>query len=155
MGDNLKIKNGVLVYKKKRTKTNEYNYNDQLVQLELSRRVKTISRMTFSGCRNLKAIKFNENLKEIGYEAFYNCVSLEEAIIPVGAKLSEGAFRDCRNLKKVILPPLKVLPKNLFKGCVSLEGIVIPDTVEIIEEGCFYGCKNFIHRLIHMFSTYG
>jgi hypothetical protein len=104
LGDNLKIKNGVLVYKKKRTKINEYNYNDQLVQLELSRRVKTISRMTFSGCRNLKAIKFNENLKEIGYEAFYNCVSLEEAIIPTAlCELFDGAFMDCRNLKKVNL----------------------------------------------------
>lgn len=148
MGDNLKIKNGVLVYKKKKTKINEYNYNDQLVQLELSRRVKTISRMTFSGCRNLKAIKFNENLKEIGYEAFYNCVSLEEAIIPTAlCELFDGAFMDCRNLKKVNLPPLKVLPKNLFKGCVSLEEIVIPDTVEVIEEGCFYGCKN-LKRII-------
>ena len=136
MGDKLKIKNGVLVYKKKKTKINEYNYNDQVLQLELSRRVKTISRMTFAGCRNLKIIKFNDNLKEIGYEAFYNCVSLEEAIIPVGAKLSEGAFMDCRNLKKVILPPLRVLPKNLFKGCVSLEEIIIPDTAFFYNFDC-------------------
>ncbi len=138
----MKIKNGVLVLNKKKTKINEYNYDENIVQLELSRRVKVISRLTFSGCRNLRVIKFNDNLKEIGYEAFYNCVSLEEVIIPVGAELCEGAFMDCRNLKKVVLPPLKVLPRNLFKGCVSLEEIIIPDTVEIIEEGCFYGCKN-------------
>ena len=98
--------------------------------------------MTFSGCRNLKAIKFNENLKEIGYEAFYNCVSLEEAIIPTAlCELFDGAFMDCRNLKKVNLPPLKVLPKNLFKGCVSLEEIVIDNKV------IGYRQKKYIHFL--------
>ncbi len=142
MGDNLKIKNGVLVLKKKKTKINEYNYNENVIQLELTKRVKEISRLTFSGCRNLEYVKFNDELKIIGYGAFMNCPRLVEASIPVGVELCEAAFMDCKNLKKVILPPLKVLPKNLFKGCVSLEEIVIPDTVEIIEEGCFYGCKN-------------
>ncbi len=139
----MKIKNGVLVFNKKKTKINEYNYNENLIKLELTKRVKEISRLSFSGCRNLNSVKFNDNLKEIGYEAFYNCVSLKEAVIPVElCVLGEGAFMDCRKLKKVVLPPLRVLPKNLFKGCVSLQEIVIPDTVEIIEEGCFYGCKN-------------
>ena len=139
----MKIKNGVLILKHKKTKINEYTYDENIVQLELTKRVKEISRLTFSGCRNLRFVKFNDNLKEIGYEAFYNCVSLEEAILPPALlHLREGAFMDCRSLKKVVLPSVKVLPKNLFKGCVSLEEIVIPDTVEIIEEGCFYGCKN-------------
>ena len=136
------MKNGVLVLKHKKTKINEYNYNDQIYQLELKKSVKEISRLSFSGCRNLRLIKFNENLEKIGYEAFYNCVSLEEIVIPVGAEVSEGAFMDCKSLERIVLPPLKVLPKNLFKGCVSLKEVVIPDTVEIIEDGCFYGCKN-------------
>ena len=89
------MKNGVLVLKHKKTKINEYNYNDQICQLELKKRVKEISRLSFSGCRNLRLIKFNENLEKIGYEAFYNCVSLEEIVIPVGAEVSEGAFMDC------------------------------------------------------------
>ena len=139
----MKIKNGVLVFKKKKTKINEYGYNENLVQLELTKKVRIISRLSFAGCRSLEVVKFNENLEEIGYEAFYNCVSLKEAIIPVALKLlGEGAFMDCRNLKKVVLPPIKVLPKNLFKGCFSLEEIVIPDTVEVIEEGCFHSCTN-------------
>lgn len=139
----MKIKNGVLILKKKKTKTNEYNYNEEITCLELTKRVKGISRMTFAGCRNLKTVIFSAELKEIGYEAFYNCVSIEEVIIPgFVAVLGEGAFMDCRSLKRVVLPPLKVLPKNLFKGCTSLEEIIIPDTVEVIEEGCFYGCKN-------------
>lgn len=139
----MKIKDNKLVLKKKKTKINEYCYNESIEQLELSDRVKVISRMTFNGCRNLKTLKFNENLQEIGYEAFYNCVSLEEAIFPVALKsLGEGAFMDCRSLKKVTLPPLKVLPKNLFKGCFNLEEVIIPDSVEIIEEDCFHSCIN-------------
>lgn len=138
----MKIKNGVLVYKKKKTKINEFNYNENIVQLELTKRVKEISRLSFAGCRKLKSVKFCDTLRKIGYGAFMNCPDLLEVSIPVGVEVCDGAFMDCRNLKKVILPPLKVLPKNLFKGCVSLEEIVIPDTVEIIEEGCFYGCKN-------------
>jgi len=139
----LKIKNNKLVLKKKKTKINEYCYNESIEQLELTKKVKAVSRMTFNGCRNLQTVIFNENLQEIGYEAFYNCVSLEEASIPVDLSfLGEGAFMDCRSLKKVTLPQLKVLPKNLFKGCFSLEEIIIPDSVEIIEEGCFHSCVN-------------
>ncbi len=139
----MKIKNNKLVLKKKKTKINEYNYNDQLLHLELSKKVKVISRTTFSGCRNLQTVIFNKNIEEIGYEAFYNCVSLTEIILPFSIKtIAEGAFMDCRTLKKVVLPPLRVLPKNLFKGCFNLEEIVIPDSVEIIEEGCFHSCVN-------------
>ena len=139
----MKIKDNKLVLKKKKTKVNEYNYNEDILHLELSKNVKVISRMTFSGCRNLQTVIFNDNIEEIGYEAFYNCVSLTEIALPSSIKiLGEGAFMDCRALKKVILPPLKVLPKNLFKGCFSLEEVIIPDSVEIIEESCFHSCVN-------------
>ena len=139
----MKIKNNKLVLKKKKTKINEYNYNENIEQLELTKKVKVISRTTFPGCRNLQTVIFNENIEEIGYEAFYNCVSLTEIILPSSIKvIGEGAFMDCRALKKVVLPPLKVLPKKLFKGCFNLEEIVIPDSVEIIEEGCFHSCVN-------------
>ena len=136
------MKNGVLVFKKKKTKINEYNYNENIVQLELTKRVKTISRMSFSGCRNLESIKLCDTLRKIEYGAFMNCRSLVEVSIPVGVELGDCAFMDCCSLRSAILPPLKVLPKNLFKGCSSLEEIIIPDTVEVIEEGCFYGCKS-------------
>lgn len=139
----MKIKNNKLVLKKKKTKINEYCYNESIEQLELAKKVKVISRTTFSGCRNLQTVIFNENIEEIGYEAFYNCVSLTGIILPSSIKvIGEGAFMDCRALKKVVLPPLSVLPKNLFKGCFNLEEIVIPDSVEIIEEGCFHSCVN-------------
>ena len=139
----MKIKNNKLVLKNKKTKINKYCYNESIEQLELTKKVKVISRAVFSGCRNLHTVIFNENIEEIGYEAFYNCVSLTEIILPFSIKvIGEGAFMDCRALKKVILPPLTVLPKNLFKGCFNLEEIVIPDSVEIIEEGCFHSCVN-------------
>ena len=139
----MKIKNGNLVFKRKKTRINEFSHNVQLVQLKLADRVKVISRMSFTGCRNLKTVEFNEKLLKIEYGAFMNCSSLEEIIIPASINvLGENAFKDCTNLKKVILPPLKVLPKNLFKCCFNLEEIVIPDTVESIEEGCFHSCTN-------------
>lgn len=139
----MKIKNGVLVLKKKKTQTNEYSHNEAIEQIELLKKVKTVSRMSFTGCRNLKTVKFNEKLEEIGYGTFMNCALLEEAIIPENLKvLGENAFKDCGNLKKVVLPPIRVLPKNLFRCCFSLEEIIIPDTVEVIEEGCFHSCTN-------------
>ena len=139
----MKIKNGVLVFKKKKTKVNSFNYNELIEYVEFSKRTEVISKMTFNGCRNLKSVVFSENIKEIGYGAFLNCALLEEVVIPQGTeKLGEGAFMDCRSLKKVVLPPVKVLPKNLFKHCFSLEEIVIPDSVEVIEEGCFHSCTS-------------
>ena len=61
----MKIKDNKLVLKKKKTKVNEYNYNEDILHLELSKNVKVISRMTFSGCRNLQTVILNENIEEI------------------------------------------------------------------------------------------
>lgn len=139
----MKLKNSTLVVKKKKTKANEFNFNEQLVRVEFKERVNKISRLSFTGCRNLEAVKFNNTLKEIEYGAFYNCASLKEIELPQTlTALGGNAFKDCSSLKKVVLPPLKVLPQNLFKGCFSLEEVVIPDTVEVIEEGCFHSCTS-------------
>lgn len=142
-GDKLKIKNNTLVFNKKKTKINEFNYNEQIVQLELGDKVKKLSRMSFAGCRSIEAVKFNNALEEIEYGAFYNCVSLSSAELPITLKaLGDGVFKDCRSLKKVVLPELRVLPENLFKGCFALEEVVIPDSVEVIEQGCFQSCTS-------------
>lgn len=139
----MKIKNGNLVLKKRKTKINEFSFNEKIEALVISKSTKEISKMTFSGCRNLKQVVFSEKLQKIEYGAFMNCAGLEEVILPKDLKvLSEASFMDCSALKKVVLPPIKVLSKNLFRNCISLTEIVIPDTVEVIEEGCFQGCVN-------------
>ncbi len=140
-GDFLKIKNGVLSFKKKEVKVNAFSYNEEITNLCFGKRLKIINKTAFNGCRNLKRVTFNDDIKEIKYGAFLNCSSLTEVVLPSHLEsLGEAVFKDNSNLKKIILPPLKVLPENLLRNCFKLEEIIIPDTVEVIEEGCFHSC---------------
>ena len=68
----MKIRNGVLVYKKKKTKINEFSHNEDIEKLELSDRVKIISRLSFSGCRKLEEVKESDTFIDSKY-----CVSVK------------------------------------------------------------------------------
>ncbi len=99
----------------------------------------------------------------IGANAFRNCTSLTEMIIPDNVRIfSTGngdnePFAHCDNLQKLTAPAFvldigyfprknletvvinggETLPQNCFRECNKLINITIPDSVEIIGAGAF------------------
>jgi hypothetical protein len=81
----------------------------------------------FNGCTNLKKVTFGTDLKTIGYRAFYNCSSLEQAPdlstvteMKVGGRgkyKGSYAFYNCNNMTgEIDLSSLTEIPKCAFTG---------------------------------------
>lgn len=82
--------------------------------------------------------------KSIGTYAFYNCVSIEEIVIPKYVKeIKSQVFGNCINLKKIDLPnSLTTIGNRTFYNCTSLEEITIPMFVKSAGENIFENCNN-------------
>lgn len=79
----------------------------------------------------IKKITLPNNLLTINFNAFEECVELEEVIIPNGVTtIGNHAFADCTNLKKVSIPnSVTDIDDFAFSGCSMLKTLVIPEGV--------------------------
>lgn len=120
---------------KKTVKIGAYAFaeNTKLINVSMSKSVKTIEKGAFLRCKKMKKINLNQvkrigeqaffcctklkmvkggsKLKEIGDEAYYGCSSLKEITLGKNVKkLGQYVFYDVANLKKIILK-MKKTPK--------------------------------------------
>lgn len=111
--------------------------------------VKSIEENAFASSANVKSIRIEEGVEEIGEVAFNGCQNLTRVELPNSLKsLGYGAFEDCRSLKEVSLGlGLEGLSNNLFKNCTSLVSITIPNQITFINDSAFEGCSN-INKII-------
>ncbi|MBQ1531313.1 MAG: Ig-like domain-containing protein [Solobacterium sp.] len=107
--------------------------------------VEEIEEYAFKNCRDLVNVTLSKNLKTLPSGLFSGCTSLEEIELP--ASLSgneadgspyEGPFSYCSSLKTVTFAEgFKVIPGKLFKDCTGLRQIHIPESVTHIGENTF------------------
>ena len=96
---------------------------------------KKIAQSTFRNCQNLKEIRFNQGLIEIGGWAFYGCKNLGPVVIfPKGVKkICSGAFEGCSSIKKVILPNHVMVERMAFMcGVTEVEFETDPPYVSLM-----------------------
>lgn len=141
-----------------------------LEELILPEGVREIGAEAFAYCKNLKRVQFPHSLEKIHSSAFAHCgveeIILKEGLISIGTSvfshctqlkqvfipssvhiLGNSAFQDCIQLKKVeftpcytSLPRISCLGASAFSDSGLIE-INLPDTIEVIENKAFYGCK--------------
>ena len=107
--------------------------------------VEEIEEYAFRNCRNLMNVTLSKNLKTLPSGLFSGCTSLEEIKLP--ASLSgnepdgspyEGPFSSCSSLKTITFEEgFKMIPGKLFKNCTGLRQIHIPESVTHIGENTF------------------
>ena len=85
-----------------------------------------------------------ETIRDIGNEAFYWCVNLEEINIPKLVKsIGSGTFTLCRKLKILNLPEnIETIGTEAFSDCQSLEKINIPAKCGSIANEAFNSCNS-------------
>ena len=79
----------------------------------------------FSGCYNLKGIKFNRKLKIIGKNSFSNCENLTAANLPYTVELiQDDAFNKCTSLKSIKIPSMtKKIGNRAFANCNNIRNV--------------------------------
>lgn len=104
-----------------------------------------IAREVFEYNTKIKELYVSENIKTIGYAAFYNCSSLEKIYVSENEthslNISEYAFSGCTTLKTLYIPSeVKNIRENAFSSCTSLESVRIG--AKNVYNGSFYGCTS-------------
>ena len=87
-------------------------------------------------------IKFNGNVTEVGYDAFYNCDALTSVTIPNSVtKIGNYAFWGCDALESITIPDsVTSIGKYAFSSCKALKSVTIGNSVISIGSYAFEDC---------------
>lgn len=78
----------------------------------------------------------------VGASAFFGCVKLLDFSFSYVKEVGENAFRNCRSLKEIVLPDeTERVAKQAFYGCYGLERIEIGAGLFSLGSQAFYGCS--------------
>ena len=104
--------------------------------------VTTIGDNAFYDCTSLLDIVIPEGITSIGYRAFYGCTGLTSIETPVGVTtIADGAFYGCSSAVTVILGQgVTSIGRYSFSDCSALKSIVIPNTMKTIGDGAIRCC---------------
>lgn len=89
-------------------------------------------------------IYFCKGVTRIGDDAFADCGSLENIVIPDSiTSIGESAFSNCSSLKSITIPDsVTSIGNRAFEGCSSLTSITIGNSVTSIGYDAFSGCSS-------------
>lgn len=125
----------------------------QIYYLTIPSTVKNIEKRAFQGTR-LRNIDFAENsrLQTIGYEAFYQCASLQEFIMPNSVTRLDtyssnsndaSTFSECKSLKNIYFSDaLTYLPNHTCYNTQAVEEIHLPNKLVTIGDNFMYAANN-------------
>ena len=114
----------------------------------------SIYESAFYNCQALKQIYIPDTIYKLDNELFYNCSSLEVAVMGYGikrngqnAQIMYRAFMNCTSLKYFVVPDtVTEIGHNSFKNCTTLEHMYLPETITVVGAGAaqdpFEGANN-------------
>ena len=122
----------------------------QILNIDIPNSVTSIGEGAFYQTR-ARTVNFGEESKltTIGYQAFYQCTSLTEFIMPntVTKLYTYGNYTDydcntfygCTSLKKIhFSDALTTLEQNVCSGCTALSDLHLPNNLSTIKDNAFY-----------------
>ena len=106
--------------------------------------IKELPYNLFDSCRSLESVTLPDSLKIICEASFKGCIKLDNVKLPDSIEeIRDTAFACCVELKNITLPKnLKVLKEGAFTLCKSLKKIYLSDSIEELGCLCFSGCES-------------
>lgn len=120
------------------------NYQDKIKSIVIEEGITTIGFNTFNGFESLEDVTLPNSLKKIDKSAFYNCVKLDEIVIPSNTTIDENAFRNCTGLKEITFGSAENITNVLnkcFSNCSNLSTAIVGENVAYIPNSAFENCK--------------
>ena len=112
---------------------------DKKFMLPLS--VNSIGEKAFSLAWQLERVFLNNNVTEIGANAFQYCTSLKSVRMPLemNGEIPEGCFYFCIALSSINLPEgIEAIGQNAFGECYNLQRVVFPQSLQNLKPQAFY-----------------
>lgn len=128
--------------------------NCPLIERVVVPNIVSIGGSAFENCKNLKEVKFGENLKNIGASAFENCSSLVDIVIPDKVQeIGIYAFANCTSLTNVSVGNLVYkIHEYAFYNC-AIKEIKLPGSLTTLKKKAFGECKNLTTVRIGRYAT--
>lgn len=98
----------------------------------------------FKDCINLRSIRFNQDLREIGIWAFKGCKNLgPDLVIPSSVeRIRRYAFSNCHSIRKAVIPNHITLEEaSLMCSVTVVEFETNPPIGVVLEKGAFRYCN--------------
>ena len=114
------------------------------VDLSNCKKLDKIGESAFNWCPSLEEVLLPESLSSIGKSAFCGCKirNKDFSACKLLSKFPDSLFNMCKSLEEVVWPPhLKEIGDVAFSDCESLRRVELPDSVEVLGEQVFSGCK--------------
>lgn len=130
------------------TELSEYSASD-IVRLEVPKGVvktDTSAMKTESGFTALQTVVFPEGFTTLGGYTFKATSTIPSALVYVTlpstlTTIGQNAFIDCTSLKELVIPEgVTSIPKEFAKNATSLKKLVLPSSVVTLNEGAFRSC---------------
>ena len=139
-----KLKKGTLTISGKgdMPKKMTFERNGKIKKVVIEDGITSISKHSFSFCKNLKTVVIGKDVRKIGNGAF-SYTKITSVKIPNKDKvIGAGAFENCKELKKVkIGTKVNTIDVRAFAECRKITKVKIPNSVKIIGRGAFFRCK--------------
>lgn len=135
-----------------------FSQSSSLTKAIIPNTVTYIGGSAFSGCSSLIEISISDNVPIIEQYTFSNCEELKKVSLGTGiTEIGRDAFRLCDKISSVYIKDLSAWLKiwfisyqsnplhalsQLYVNDVLLQDLVIPESVNIIRQYAFYGCKD-------------
>ena len=99
--------------------------------------INSIGASAFSGCTTLKNLHFENNVTQVGDNAFYNCRMIEEIDLSLVQTIGNNAFENCYKLANINIENVTTLGVGAFKGCAKITDITLNGQLTTIPDEAF------------------
>ena len=128
------------------TRIDEKAFNEQYtlrkVVIQEGSMLKSIGKLAFRHCKNLKDINIPDSVTELGRGCFCG-TGLEIIVLPSKLKIvTHAAFNKCEKLRNIVFPESLISIEDFSLGYTSLESVILPAHLESIGYKAFENCKH-------------
>ncbi len=97
----------------------------------------------------------DDQIKQLGWYAFYNCIALECVDLPNITIMGQGVFTGCSGLKKINIPKITALQQGTFSGCSSLVVLDLPGVTALMGNQMVKNCYALTAMILRYTSVCG